>query len=110
MKKLNTDCFSRWHSKKQLIAIAVGVTMSLISYSAIYKPTAGNIAPNAKLEEVKKGRELYIGKCASCHALVQPEKYDAAKWDSLVNRMGKRAKLEKSEKELILKYVTKGVR
>lgn len=76
--------------------------------SALYIPTTENVAKNVNMEELQKGRAMYIEKCSSCHALYLPEKYSKKVWEKNVNEMAPKAKITDEEKQLILSYVTKG--
>jgi cytochrome c5 len=52
------------------------------------------------------GKEIYEVKCSRCHDFFEPNKYEAAKWVKIVEWMGPRAKIDTTEKEAILNYVT----
>lgn len=91
---------------KYLIPVLVLVLFAC--KSALYIPTVENTANKANVEELQKGRALYINKCSSCHALYLPEKYNKTEWTKWVNRMAPKAKITNEEKELIQAYVTKG--
>jgi cytochrome c5 len=51
------------------------------------------------------GKEAYSVKCTKCHEAFEPTKFNAAKWEKVIDWMGPRAKLEAHEKEAILAYV-----
>jgi cytochrome c5 len=51
------------------------------------------------------GKEAYSVKCTKCHEAFEPTKFNAAKWEKVIDWMGPRAKLEAHEKEEILAYV-----
>ena len=57
------------------------------------------------LEDLKKGRELYVNNCASCHQLYLPNKYDAVTWMKNLNEMQDRAKITDEQKILIYHYL-----
>lgn len=56
-------------------------------------------------EDLKTGHRLYINSCASCHNLYIPSNYSAERWKDIMQKMGREAKLTKSEKDLITKYL-----
>jgi cytochrome c5 len=64
-------------------------------------------ATEAKLKIVlmAEGKEAYSVKCTKCHETFEPIKFNAAKWEKIIDWMGPRAKLEAHEKEAILAYV-----
>jgi len=76
--------------------------------SALYVPSASEVTSKANLEELNEGRVLYINKCGGCHTLFVPEKYSAKEWSGWVDKMEVKAKITASEKEKIIKYLTKG--
>jgi hypothetical protein len=76
--------------------------------SELYVPTATDATPTVTFEELQKGRRKYVEKCSSCHALYLPEKYSSAQWRSILDDMEDEAKMNPDEKDLIVKYLTKG--
>lgn len=109
MKKCSIVCWCRLLSDSHracLLLIAFGC--GLTSFAGIYKPTLQNVTPKATLEELAKGRKLYINNCASCHTLYPPERFDTIHWQKAIEKMAPKAKISNEDKALILKYVTKG--
>lgn len=51
------------------------------------------------------GERLYRAQCARCHRLYQPAEFRSAHWRRYVEKYGKRAGLDKEEKEAILRYL-----
>ncbi|MBM3860467.1 MAG: hypothetical protein FJ395_12560 [Verrucomicrobia bacterium] len=43
------------------------------------------------------GRKLYVAKCASCHKLYDPAKYNETEWDSWMQKMRKKVPLTESQ-------------
>ncbi len=52
-------------------------------------------------------RALYVIKCAKCHELYDPKKYDGADWKRWMVKMKKKSKLKPEQFDLILDYTTK---
>ena len=97
------------HYKNRKIAFLVLVIVMLVACkSALYIPVTENVAKNANIDELAKGRKLYVANCSSCHALYLPEKFTKAEWTKNVDEMAPKAKITDKEKQLILAYVTKG--
>lgn len=71
--------------------------------TTLYQPV--NNINNTLVEDLKKGRELYVNNCASCHQLYMPNKYTDEKWKINLDEMQVRAKITNSEKELIYQYI-----
>jgi cytochrome c5 len=57
------------------------------------------------LAELTSGYQLYTAKCQECHKLHRPTEYDEAKWTKIVPWMGKKAKLNEADQQLILHYL-----
>jgi hypothetical protein len=74
--------------------------------TVLYVPTENDATNhNVSLNTLKKGRELYMNKCSSCHNLYLPTKYTNQKWLLIIGKMQKRAKIDSSQKDLIMKYI-----
>ena len=55
-------------------------------------------------KEMSVGEVLYQGKCSSCHNLIDPSQFAKEKWNTYVNKYGK--KMTAEEKQLLLDYLT----
>ena len=60
--------------------------------------------------DLKKGRELYVNNCASCHQLYTPNKFSEKEWTENLNEMQPKAKITDEEKQLIYQYITNAPR
>ena len=67
---------------------------------------AGN--DDARLGDLRQGRDLYINKCSGCHALFSVDQYDDAKWISEVEEMTrlKKVRLSPADRDHLLLYLT----
>jgi mono/diheme cytochrome c family protein len=61
--------------------------------------------PSATLAELEEGRGIYVSHCGSCHALRLPEERPPEAWESILGPMGKEAKLDERERELVRRFV-----
>ena len=52
------------------------------------------------------GRKIYTGKCARCHKLYDPAKYDEKAWDLWMQKMKLKAKLNDVHYQQLAKYIT----
>lgn len=93
--------------KTPILALA----LAALAGCTVYVPVpdammAGN--DDARLSDLKTGRELYINKCSGCHALLPVDRYDDAKWTSEVDEMLKlkKVKLSRDEHDQLLRYLT----
>lgn len=58
--------------------------------------------------DLKDARKLYVGKCAKCHKLHNPEKYSDKNWDEWMVKMAKKSKLSADEAKLLARYIAAG--
>ena len=95
------------YSKTENLGIVLICSILIYGCSAALKvPTpADALKTGTPISTLSKGREMYIGHCASCHNLYLPEKYTAAQWKTEVNVMQKKAKINDDQKAMILKYL-----
>lgn len=61
-----------------------------------------SMQPNDKL---RLGRDLYVTKCAKCHAPEPILKYSASKWEEIVADMAEETKLTDHETAAVREYV-----
>ena len=107
LKNFNVAYFFRWPSKLRISGVVLLLSLGSCS-SPLYTPVKENIPASANIVDLKKGRELYINKCGSCHTLFLPAKYDRANWTGAVNNMQEKAQISDSEKNLIIDYLSMG--
>ena len=60
--------------------------------------------PNTTLAELERGRALYLSRCTTCHAPVEPTSIPAQRWPGEVSEMSERARLG-TEETLVVKYL-----
>lgn len=107
LKNFNAAYFSQWPYKIRISLLTL--LLSLVSCSSpLYTPVKENIPATANIEELKKGRQLYVSKCGSCHNLRLPEKFNREGWIGALEKMQPKAKITDEEKNLILDYLSKG--
>lgn len=75
------------------------------------KPTAKNVELAGRhgqvttLPALKVGRNLYIGRCGSCHGLKEPGALLPAEWPEVVERMAENAKIDAGQQRAITQYL-----
>jgi hypothetical protein len=90
---------------KTKLLILTAVILSACAAS-LYMPTEQDAQKyNVSLENLQKGRKLYINSCASCHNLHLPSAYTRQEWWKHLDKMQQRAKINDAQKELIAKYL-----
>lgn len=83
-----------------LCALAAGCAPALVH------PTADDARRSGiALAELERGRGLYVARCASCHALHLPSEIPAARWPQLLDGMAPRAKISRTERDAIERYL-----
>jgi mono/diheme cytochrome c family protein len=55
--------------------------------------------PNARVEDLEHGRSVYLGKCGSCHLLIEPGKFAADAWPQKVERMQEERRVHLADDE-----------
>lgn len=63
------------------------------------------VAVAATPEEEAAGRKVYTGKCARCHKLYEPGRYDDKSWDSWMTKMRDKAKLKDDQYQQLTAYL-----
>ncbi|MES1225016.1 MAG: hypothetical protein ABUT20_56540 [Bacteroidota bacterium] len=61
--------------------------------------------PGYSMNDLAEGKKIYEANCNKCHRYKVPESRDEAKWDDIIPKMAKKAKLSSDQQELVLKYV-----
>ncbi len=57
------------------------------------------------LENLNQGKTLYEDNCGNCHKLNKLTLLDEAGWRNIVPKMGKKAKLNTADTDLVLQYI-----
>lgn len=90
--------------------IFISGVLLLACAPALYRPSqeTANRA-GVSLEELQRGRQLYVEHCGSCHHLHLPHEYPELKWKMELDTMTSRARITKEEEELIFKFIKAGM-
>ena|SRR5436190_21936891 len=93
--------------RKAILVLA----LAALAGCAVYLPVPDMMmagGDDARLADLRSGRELYINKCSGCHALIPVDKYDDARWASEVDEMfkAKKVKMSNEDRERLLRYLT----
>ncbi len=54
---------------------------------------------------IMKGKQLFEGKCATCHALPAPTSHTAEEWPEWVKKMAPQAKISGDDEKAVLHYL-----
>lgn len=61
--------------------------------------------PDATLEQLKQGHDLYYGTCTGCHSAKSITRHSENEWPGILTDMAKKAKITQAEKDAIFTYV-----
>jgi hypothetical protein len=61
--------------------------------------------PNATMETLKQGHDLYYGTCTKCHGAKDITSRSEERWPGILDNMAKKAGITDTEKEAVLNYV-----
>jgi mono/diheme cytochrome c family protein len=108
VKKARGRVLVRAHWAALLVAAGVACAPALPEPTSAHVALAQRSEPGASLEDLQRGRTLYLRRCGTCHALRDPSAYDADEWRAQVERMEKVHKVHLSAEEEtdILRYLT----
>jgi mono/diheme cytochrome c family protein len=89
------------------------VALAACGGSPIPRPTQADAVrggarfPGVTLDELSRGRALYVSRCGSCHALKGPAELSAERWDTAVGEMrtNNGVKLSDAEAQAIVRYL-----
>jgi mono/diheme cytochrome c family protein len=61
--------------------------------------------PGTTVEDLARGRTLYVRRCSGCHNLVLPQAFPPEKWPKLVDEMAARARLRPAERDDVVRFL-----
>jgi mono/diheme cytochrome c family protein len=91
---------------------AFALAMLLAACAAqLAPPTAEDAAraqlrwPGTTIDELARGRALYVEHCSGCHRIYRPDAYPADRWPKLVGDMAERSKLDAAQADQVVRYL-----
>lgn len=99
----------RGATRLAVLAIA-GAALSLRCATAVppagrYQLAAFEPEERVTLDDLRKGRALYVAKCGGCHGLYAPAHGGAAEWRGWIHDMAPRARIDGAAERKILLYL-----
>ncbi|MBS1934892.1 MAG: hypothetical protein JST96_12900 [Bacteroidetes bacterium] len=96
--------------RKMMVLICAGcisacATVKLAEPTQIDADRGSQKFSGYSLNDLNEGKKIYEANCNKCHRYKAPESRDEAKWDDIIPKMAKKAKLSSDQQELVLKYV-----
>ncbi len=93
------------------LAIATAIAVVLACSAALDHPTPQDAEwaqrewPGTTVQDLARGRALYVDKCSSCHNLHLPSEYAPEEWEGYVAYMVTEAKITPAEQAAIARYL-----
>ncbi|MBI3854361.1 MAG: hypothetical protein HY293_01585 [Planctomycetes bacterium] len=93
--------------KRAALVLTLGALAGCAAYLPLPDPMMAG-GDEARLSDLRAGRQLYIDKCSGCHALKSVDRYDDATWTSEVHEMlaKKKVRLSDADRDQLLRYLT----
>ncbi|MEZ5302389.1 MAG: hypothetical protein R3F11_17410 [Verrucomicrobiales bacterium] len=87
-----------------LIGLAAALAVSgCVTVDQLAPPTSA--LPGAGGGNLALGRQIYVTKCAKCHAVEPVKKYSRAEWAEIMPEMAEETKLNAAETAAVTAYV-----
>lgn len=84
-----------------LVALLAGCQ----SLDQIAPPVSALAIPAAQVTRIAEGRDIYVTRCAKCHAPEPVTNYTAAEWTSILADMAEETNLSEQETAAVRDYV-----
>lgn len=91
-----------------LVAVACGTSKVADSANTLSQSDADRAAakfPGTTMEDLSRGKTLYENNCGKCHKLHAPQSRGEEAWRKVVPPMAKKAKMDESGADLVLRYL-----
>ena len=62
--------------------------------------------PGTTVDDLERGRRLYVRRCSGCHTLILPSAHAPDDWPVLVDAMAEKARLKPAEREDVVRFLT----
>jgi hypothetical protein len=61
--------------------------------------------PGTTVEDLERGRSLYVRRCSGCHNLILPRAFPPGKWPGHVEDMAQKARLGPGERDDVVRFL-----
>jgi hypothetical protein len=98
----------RSHSRTALVAGFVAAACS----PAVAHPDARDASwasekwPGTTVDDLERGRAVFVSRCAGCHNLPLPDSKSPEEWATVVGDMATGARLSPADQDLVLRYLS----
>jgi hypothetical protein len=96
---------------KKLVTITGIIVLTACSSGKLLTPSQADADrgsqkfPGYSLDDLNQGKAIYTANCNKCHKYKVPQSRSEKKWDKVIPKMAKKAKLDSAQESLVLKYV-----
>ena len=92
---------------KRLLAVLILGSAGCVANVPVPTPMMAG-GGEARLSDLRAGRELYVNKCSGCHALRDVDRHSDREWSAEVHEMVrlKKVKLADLERDRLILYLT----
>jgi cytochrome c5 len=90
------------------VTAAVTTTTPVVSstdVSSAQVDAAKTKYPDATIDALKKGQDIYYGTCTNCHGAKKITNFSEEELPEIIDNMARKAKISAEEKDAVLKYV-----
>jgi mono/diheme cytochrome c family protein len=97
---------------RRLVVVLLAAGLAAACAAALRHSTPADVVlvspkwPGTTLDDLERGRRLYVRRCAGCHTLILPSAHAPDDWPVLVDAMAERARLKPAEREDIVRFLT----
>ena len=96
---------------RRLTIVLLAVTLAAACAAALRHATPADVTlvspqwPGTTVEDLERGRRLYVRRCSGCHTLILPSAHAPDDWPVLVDAMAEKARLKPAQREDIVRFL-----
>ena len=96
---------------RRLAVVVLAAALAGACAAALRHATSADVTlvapqwPGTTIEDVERGRRLYVRRCSGCHTLVLPAAHSPDDWPVLVDAMAEKARLKPGEREDVVRFL-----
>jgi mono/diheme cytochrome c family protein len=92
-----------------IVALAAGLAAACAAALRHASPADAALVaprwPGTTVEDLERGRRLYVRRCSGCHTLILPAAHPPEEWPRLVDGMAEKARLRPGEREDVVRFL-----
>jgi cytochrome c5 len=93
------------------LSLAAGLGVSVACAASLRHPLPQDATflaprwPGTTIEDLDRGRSLYVRRCSGCHNLILPGAHQPEDWPRLVDDMSEKARLRPGERDDVVRFL-----